>query len=129
MGQEPAVRLGKRRGCPTPRCMVVVEGGLQTRAGLSWECWLCVSHSTARGCCSGQSSGPCPGARGWLPGIIHGTATSFFPAQGGEVRARSLLRPAAGLPPARLQPADLGGCHGGQLHQAHAGRALPAAAR
>lgn len=103
------------------QCVAVVEEGLQPPAGLCWE---------LRGCCWEQSSVPCPGARGCLPGhLTHVTASSFSPEQGREVRARSLLRPAAGLPPARLQPADLSGCHGGQLHQAHAGRAFPAAAR
>lgn len=49
--------------------------------------------------------------------------------QGGEVRARGLLRPAARLPAARREPPDRHRGHGGQLHQAHPGRALAAAAR
>ena len=81
--------------------------------------------------------GPLPSVRACVwepvgrgPELLCGSwASPRVPPQGREVRARGLLRPAAGLPAARWEPPDRHRGHGGQLHQAHARPALPAAAR
>lgn len=70
-------------------------------------------------------SEPEPGRGAWCR-VRTRTCVSL---QGGEVRPRRLLRPAARLPAARRLAPDVGGGHGGQLQQADCGGAVVAAAR
>ena len=81
--------------------------------------------------------GPLPSVRacgnlsaGCGQGLLCGSwASPRVPPQETEVRARGLLRSAAGQPAAGWDPPDRHRGHGGQLHQAPARPALPAAAR